>query len=75
MDRELATLTPDELMLVEGAWLNVGVAWGDNNRVSVGTGTSGLNLQFAWGNNNRIETGQGPTARFNFGSGNTFESK
>src|SRR5262249_3613313 len=40
----LTTLSPDELALVEGAFLNVGVAWGDNNRVAVGTGTRGLNF-------------------------------
>lgn len=72
---ELAALTPEELDAVTGAWLNIGFAWGDNNRISVGTGTRGLNLQFAWGNNNHIETGQGPTLRMNFGSGNTFDNR
>ena len=71
----LATIPPDELAFVDGAWLNVGVAWGDNNRVSVGTGTRGLNFQFAWGNNNHVETGQGPTFRMNWGSNNTFDSR
>jgi hypothetical protein len=68
-------LTADELASVSGAWLNIGFAWGDNNRIAAGTGTRGLNFQFAWGNNNQIQTGQGPTLRMNFGSGNTFESK
>jgi len=72
---QLATLSPEELVHVDGAWLNVGVAWGDNNRVAAGTGTRGLNLQFAWGNNNHIATGEGPTLRLNWGAGNTFENR
>jgi hypothetical protein len=71
----LTTLTSSELDEVTGAWLNVGFAWGDGNRIAAGTGTRGLNFQFAWGNNNHIATGQGPTMRMNFGSGNTFESR
>lgn len=72
---QLETIPLDDLALVDGGWLNVGFAWGDGNRVNVGTGTRGLNFQFAWGNNNHIATGQGPTVRMNFGQGNTFESR
>lgn len=75
MTATLHTLTPDELAAVDGAFLNIGFAWGDNNRLDIGTGTWGLNLQFAWGNNNRITTGRGPTVRMNFGHGNRFGSK
>ncbi|HSD87950.1 MAG TPA: hypothetical protein VLB44_10570 [Kofleriaceae bacterium] len=71
----LVTIAPEQLADVDGAWLNVGVAWGDNNRVAVGTGKPGLNLQFAWGNNNHIATGEGPTLRLDWGSGNTFENR
>lgn len=71
----MRSLSCDELAVVEGAVLNLGIAWGNNNRVSVGTGTYGLNLQWAWGNNNHVETGKGPTMRLDWGRNNTFANK